>query len=121
MKTIIKLVAVVALLTATFQASRAAIRHYTFVDALQEALLFAGGKTEDEVAEQVLQIAGDHEIPLEPERIAVRRESYLVVVDAPYVATINLLPGFYEHDWSFDTSVSVRLLNDTRPSGARRR
>ena len=47
--------------------------------------------------------------------------SYLVVVDAPYVATINLLPGFYEHDWSFDTSVSVRLLNDTRPSGARRR
>lgn len=120
MKTIIKLVAVAALLTATFQASRAAIRHYAFVDALQEAMLFAGSQTEDEVAEQVVMIAGDHEIPLDPENIAVRRESFLIVVDAPYVAAIDLLPGIYRHDWSFDTSVSVRLLNDTRPSPSRR-
>jgi len=119
MKTIIKLVIVAMLLTATFQASRAAIRHYAFVDALQEALLFAGNKGEEEVAEQVVMIAGDHEIPLDPESIAVRRESYLVVVDAPYVATIDLLPGIYKRDWSFDTSVSVRLLTDTRPAPRR--
>lgn len=120
MKTIIKLLVVAMVLTATFQASRAAIRHYTFVDALQEALLFAGNKTEEDVAEQVIQIAGDHEIPLDPESVAVRRESYLVVVDAPYVASIDLLPGLYEHDWSFDTSVSVRLLQDTRPAPRKR-
>jgi hypothetical protein len=120
MKTIIKLVIVALVLTATFQASRAAIRHYTFVDALQEALLFAGNKTEDDVAEQVVQIAGDHEIPLDPPDVAVRRESYLVVVDAPYVATIDLLPGIYKHSWSFDTSVSVRLLQDTRPASRKR-
>jgi hypothetical protein len=120
MKTIIKLVITAMVLTATFQASRAAIRHYSFVDALQEALLFAGSKTEEDVAEQVLLIAGDHEIPLEPPSVAVRREQYLVVVDAPYVATIDLLPGIYQHDWSFDTSVSVRLLQDTRPTPRKR-
>ncbi len=120
MKTILKLVIVAIVLTATFQASRAAIRHYTFVDALQEALLFAGSKTEDEVADQVVQIAGHNEIPLDPENVAVRREQYLVVVEAPYVATIDLLPGVYTHDWSFDASVSVRLLQDTRPTQRKR-
>ncbi len=119
MKTILKLVLVAVVLTVTVQASRAAIRHYTFVDALQEALLFAGSRSEEEVAERVIAIAGDHEIPLNPDDVSVRREQFQVAVEAPYVDDIDLLPGVYKYRWTFDTSVSVRLLEDTRPRNRR--
>jgi hypothetical protein len=115
MKTILKLAVTAVVLTVLFQATRAAIRHYVFVDALQEALLFVGNRTEDELVERVMQIAGDHEIPLDQGNVSVRREPFRVVVDAAYTANINLLPGVYRRDWPFDASVSVRLLDDTRP------
>jgi hypothetical protein len=67
MKTIIKLVVAAILLTATVQAGRAAIKHYAFVDALQEAMLFVGSRTEEDHWSRVLEIAGDHEVPLEYE------------------------------------------------------
>jgi hypothetical protein len=121
MKTIIKLVVAAILLTATVQAGRAAIKHYTFVDALQEAMLFAGSRTEEELADRVMEIAGDHQIPLDPENLTVRREPFQVVIDAPYTDSVALLPGFYKHQWDFNAGVSVRLLEDTRPRGTANR
>jgi hypothetical protein len=115
MKTIIKLAVTAVVLTVLFQATRAAIHHYVFVDALQEALLFAGNRTEDELVDRVMEIAFDHEIPLDVGNVSVRREPFLVVVNANYTADINLLPGVYRRDWPFEASVSVRLLEDTRP------
>lgn len=117
MKTIIKLVVAAILLTATVQAGRAAIKHYSFVDALQEAMLFAGSRTEEELAERVMEIAGDYEIPLDSESLTVRREPFMVKIDAPYTDTVDLLPGFYKRNWAFETEVQVRLLEDTRPRG----
>ena len=115
MKTIIKLVVAATLLTATVQAGRAAIKHYAFVDALQEAMLFAGSRTEEELTDRVLAIAGDHQIPLEAESLTVRRDPFLVTIDAPYTETVDLLPGVYKRNWDFETAVQVRLLEDTRP------
>jgi hypothetical protein len=117
MKTIIKLVVAAILLTATVQAGRAAIKHYTFVDALQEAMLFSGSRTQDEITARVLEIAGDYQIPLDPEALTVRRDPFLVVIDAPYTETVDLLPGVYKRNWDFETDVQVRLLEDTRPRG----
>ncbi len=117
MKTIIKLVVAAILLTATVQAGRAAIKHYTFVDALQEAMLFSGSRTQDEITIRVLEIAGEYQIPLDPEALTVRRDPFLVVIDAPYTDTVDLLPGFYARTWDFETDVQVRLLEDTRPRG----
>lgn len=121
MKTIIKIVIAVILLTATVQAGRAAMKHYAFVDALQEAMLFAGGRTEEELADRVMEIAGDHEVPLDAEMLTVRREPFQVIIDAPYSETVDLLPGFYARRWDFDTAVQVRLLEDTRRGGGGRR
>lgn len=117
MKTIIQIAVAFVLLTATVQASRAAIKHYAFVDAVQEAMLFAGSRTEEQIAERVLEIAGDHQIPLDPENLTVERQPYLIIIDAPYGDTVDLLPGVYARHWDFETSVNVRLLEDTRPRG----
>ncbi|MCC7034405.1 MAG: hypothetical protein IT179_16410 [Acidobacteria bacterium] len=120
MKTIIKLLVAAILVTIAVQGGRAALKHYAFVDALQEAMLFAGSRTEEELSERVLEIAADHEIPLDPAALTVRRLPFQVTIDAPYTDTVDLLPGLYQRTWDFDTSVQVRLLEDTRPRGGSR-
>ncbi|MEZ5286952.1 MAG: hypothetical protein R2712_19530 [Vicinamibacterales bacterium] len=117
MKTILKIALVLVIVTATVQAGRAAIKHYTFVDALQESLLFASSRTEDELYDTVLNMAAERAIPIDPDRLSVRREPFLIEIDAPYTDTVNLLPGVLTRQWEFHTSVAVRLLNDTRPRG----
>jgi hypothetical protein len=117
MKTIIQIAVAFTLLTGAVQGGRAAVKHYSFVDAIQEAMLCAGGRTEDQIADKVMQLAGDYQIPLDPEKVSVERLPYEINIEAPYTDTVNLLPGFYTRRWDFDTSVHVRLLEDTRPRG----
>jgi hypothetical protein len=117
MKTILQIVVAFILLTGTVQAGRAAVKHYAFTDAVHEAMIFASSRTEDQIADRVLEIAAQHFIPLDPENLSVVREPYQISISAPYSDTVNLLPGVYKHRWDFDTEVNVRLLEDTRPRG----
>jgi hypothetical protein len=115
MKSIIKIALALVLLTATVQGGRAALKHYTFVDTLQEAMLFGGRLNEAQIADKVVELAVDQGIPLDPDQLTVKRDPFLITIDAPYTETVELLPGFYSRTWDFDASVSVRLLEDTRP------
>jgi hypothetical protein len=115
MQTILKLALGALLILGTVQAGRAAIKHYAFVDAIQEAMLFVGSRTEEELVDRVMEIAGDHEVPLEYENITVRREAFQVLVDGTYTETIELIPRIWSRPWDFTIDVDVRLLEDTRP------
>jgi hypothetical protein len=117
MSTILKIAAAMILITASVQGGRAALKHYTFVDSLQESMLFGGSLNEEEIADRVIELAADHEIPLNPDLMSVKRDPFLITIEAPYTDTVNLLPGFYARAWDFETSVSVRLLEDTRRRG----
>ena len=115
MKTIIKIALALALATAAVQGGRAALKHYTFVDTLHESMLFGGRLNEAQIAEKVMELAVASEIPLDPDQLSVTREPFLITIHAPYTETVDLLPGFYSRPWDFEASVSVRLLEDTRP------
>jgi hypothetical protein len=117
MSTILKIAAALILITATVQGGRAALKHYTFVDSLQESMLFGGSLNEDQIAERVIELAADHEIPLDPALMMVKRDPFLITIEAPYTDTVHLLPGFYSRPWDFEASVTVRLLEDTRRRG----
>jgi hypothetical protein len=117
MKNIVKILLGLVLVTVAVQGGRAALKHYTFVDAIQEKMLFGSSRNEAQIAEAVIQLASEYQIPLDPDVMSVTREPFLITIDAPYTDTVNLLPGFYSRKWDFDTSVSVRLLEDTRPRG----
>ena len=65
----------------------------------------------------MLEIANDFEIPLDPNKLSVERMPYQIHIEAPYTDEVNLLPGVYKRTWDFQTSVHVRLLEDTRPRG----
>jgi hypothetical protein len=117
MKTIIQITVAAVLLTGSVQGGRAALKHYQFVDAIQEAMLFASSRTESQIADRVLELATDHQIPLDPGNLTVERAPYQITIDAPYTDTVNVLPGFYSRRWDFETKVHVRLLEDHRPRG----
>lgn len=117
MKTLFQIVVALVLLVGTVQAGRAAIKHYGFVDAVHEAMIFASSRNEDQIADRVVEIAAEHFVTLDLDRLTVQRDPYLITIDAPYSETINLLPGIYSRVWDFDAQISVRLLEDTRPRG----
>jgi hypothetical protein len=117
MKSIIKIALGLVLLTVAFQGGRAAIRHYTFVDAVHESMIFASSRDEKQITQKVMELAAQYEIPLDSDQLSVTREPFLITIDAPYTETVNLLPGLYSRKWDFDAAVSVRLLEDTRPRG----
>lgn len=115
MQTILKLAFGALLILGTVQAGRAAIKHYAFVDAIQEAMLFVGSRTEEELVDRVMEIAADHQVPLEYENLTVRREAFQVLVDGTYTETIEIIPRIWSRRWDFAIDVDVRLLEDTRP------
>lgn len=121
MKTIFKIAVMIILLVATVQAGRAAVKHYTFVDAIHEAMLFSGNRTDEELVDRVLDLADMHEVPLDPEALVVRRLPYAIEVEAPYSEAIELVPGVIKRPWGFNASVRVRLLEDSRPRTTQRR
>ena len=117
MKTIVKLVIAVLVLTCCFQAARYALNNFQFEDAVQQRLLFDTRATDAEVVNTVLRIAREHSIvELKEDDVSVQMIGQDRVVDMPYTVTIPLLPGVWEYPWQFTPKASTRLLTGISPS-----
>jgi hypothetical protein len=76
--------------------------HYQqFKDAVHEAALFSRGKTDEELVEQVMELADKYAVPLSREYVQVRRANERAFISASYVETIEWLPR-YRRQWQFD-------------------
>ncbi len=110
MTTIIKIIVALVVLTACFNASRAALNNYQFEDAVHQGLLFDGRATDAEIVEMVAKLAVAHDVPLAPADIKIRQVGQDVHVDMSYTRSIVLVPGFFEREWTFSPSTSTKLL-----------
>lgn len=111
MKTIIKIVIVLVLLTACFNAARAALNNFQFEDAAQQRLLFESRATDEEVVAIVMRIAREYDIPLEAGNIDVRRTAQDRIVNITYTTDVMLVPGIYSWPWTFTPRTSTRMLS----------
>ena len=76
--------------------------HYqNFKDGVREAALFAGTKTDEALKAQVMQLAQDNRIPLDPDAISVNRAGGSVTIRASYVEIVQWEPG-YRRPWAFE-------------------
>jgi hypothetical protein len=116
MKTIIKIVVALFILTACFNASRAALNNYTFEDAVHEGLLFDQRATDAQIVTMVMKLANDYGIPMDPKDIAVRQVGQDVIVDMSYTTNVVLVPGILQRDWTFNPSTSTKMLVGGRRS-----
>ena len=110
MKTIIKIVIVLVVLTACFNAARVALNNFQFEDAVQQALLFDTRAADPEVIEIVMKLAREYSVPLDPDNINIRLVGQDRHVDMKYTETVNLLPGVYSRPWTFEPKAQTRIL-----------
>jgi hypothetical protein len=110
MKTIIKIVVSLFILTACFNAARVALNNYAFEDAVHEGLLFDQRATDPEIVDMVMKLANEHIIPIDPKDIAVRQVGQDVIVDMSYTVNVVLVPGILQRDWTFTPSTSTKML-----------
>jgi hypothetical protein len=115
MKTIIKIVAALVILTACFNASRAALNNYEFEDAVHQGLIFDSRANDDEIVEMIEKLAVEYDVPLAKEDIEVRQAGQDVLVEMSYTTNVVLVPGIFQRDWTFTPSTSTRLM----PGGRR--
>jgi len=114
MKTIIKLVLVLALLTATFQGARATLSNYQFEDAVEQALLFAPNASDAEITQQVINLADEYGLPVQADDITVSQRASDRIIDISYTTSVEFLPGIVTQPITFNPSASVRLLTPRR-------
>ena len=110
MKTVLKLLVLGAILLAAYRVGHVYWDHYQFEDAVVEAAQFSDRNKPDDLPARVLDIAARMEIPLDAEHLSVTREQRRVTIDAAYVRTVDILPGF-SRDWEFTVHVSVVAMN----------
>ena len=106
MKTIIKLVIAALVVHATWRTATVYIRYYEFKDQVHEAAQFSDRKPESELRARVLTLAEQHQIPLAPEAVSVRRQENHTLVDATYTERIELLPKYF-YPWEFKVQVDT--------------
>jgi hypothetical protein len=111
MKTIIKILVTLVLLTACFNAARAALNNFQFEDAAQQRLLFDSRATDSEVVDILLKLASEYAIPLKEDNIDVQMVGQDRIVNMTYTTDVQLLPGFYSYPWTFTPKTSTRLLS----------
>jgi len=110
MKTIIKIVVSLFLITAMFNAGRAAFNNYSFEDAVHEGLLFDPNANDEKITEMIMKLAREYDVPIEPNAIKITSRGNDLQVNMSYTQNVVLVPGVFQRDWTFEPSTSTRLL-----------
>jgi len=106
LKLLIGLLAIIAVVLAIFQVVPPILANYSFQDDLKTIALMDGTslqKTDEDIRNDVLRKAREHEMPIDAKQVTVQRISSpglaTVYLAADYAVTINL-PG-YSFDMHF--------------------
>jgi hypothetical protein len=115
MKTLIKLLVAAAIVFASWKSGTAYLKFYRLKDAAQDAALFGALRSTDEVRNSVMQTANELNLPLDPDKVVVRREPNHTYVTTSYVEKIEIFPNYF-YPWEFRLNVDV--LTMTPPKDA---
>ncbi len=108
MSTIIKLIFTALVLNACVQAGRSSWNFYQFQDAVQQATLFSGKETPEQLKARVMAIAGEQQVPLDAESVSVSYQATQARVKGSYTDEVKLVPGAYVFKWTHELNLDVR-------------
>lgn len=102
MKTIIKLLVVVAVCNAVLRAGSAALKYYQLRDAAEQAVLFGATLDPEQLQTQIVEQARALDIPLPAENVSVTRDGLRTRAQASYTEGVELFPRYvYPFPFSF--------------------
>ena len=119
MKTIIKIVIAIVVITAAGQWGMAMLTNYRFQDAVHEALIFAPNSTDQEIKDRVMELASNEGLPVDVDDVVVRQVGRDLFVDITYEAEVPFLPGIFSRPLKFSPAASTRLMPGVRRSPIR--
>jgi hypothetical protein len=117
MKTLVKLALLAIVANATWHVFTVYSAHYKFLDGIQYAAQFRGDKTDEQLRQQVLELAAQAELPIDEGQLTIARADTRTTVDTSYTRVIELFPGF-TYPWPFTVHV---VAYTTEPTPIRRR
>jgi hypothetical protein len=112
LKTIIQLLIAALIVNACVRGGAAALRYYTFKDAVEQEARFGGKSSTSALQQRILEIAAEHEIEVDPLDVVITRDGQETSVAAAYLEAIELVPRLYVRQQLFEFEVSV---HPTRP------
>ncbi len=110
MRTIIKLLLAVLVINAAYRVGIVYWDHYQFEDAVQQLAQFSERASEQDIKQQVLELAANRDIPVEEDALTVTRGQRRIDVDGTYTRPVAVAPG-YTRQWDFTIDVLVLTLN----------
>ena len=110
MKTLIKLIIAALVVHATWRTGAVYFRYYQLKDGLQQIAQFSGTRSDSELHNRVMGLGNDLQVPLDPERVMVRRQDNHTLIDATYDESIEVLPRYF-YPWQFRVHVDAFTIN----------
>jgi hypothetical protein len=100
---LVKLAIFLLIANAVYRIAPPAMHYYEFKDAVQELALFGQKTPEAELIDRIMALADEHGIPLDRDYVQVRRSNGQLIIDASYVESMAVLPGYnYEHQFDVE-------------------
>jgi hypothetical protein len=99
---LVKLAIFLLIANAVYRIAPVSIHYFQFKDALDELALFQmNSKVNDvELTDRIMALADEHKVPLERDYVQIHRPNGQLIIDASYVESLALLPGYsYEHEF----------------------
>jgi len=94
MKTLVKLALLAIVANATWHVFTVYSAHWKFLDSIQYEAQVRGDKTDEQVRQQILEMASRAELPIDEERLTVTHVETKTTVDAAYTRVVEIFPGF---------------------------
>lgn len=106
LRRLISLALLALVANATWHLFLAYSAHFKFRDAVEYAAQNRGAKTDEELHDQITDIAAEAGVPVEPERVAVTHAGIATEVSVAYTRPIEIVPN-KSYDWSFSFRVDT--------------
>jgi hypothetical protein len=110
LKTIIRLLIAALILHVSVRMGEAVWRNFQFKDAVEQETRFAAASPPAAIHQRIMELAGEHQIALDPANVVVDRRGQETVVATSYTESIPLAFGFYTREQVFEFEVRARVL-----------
>lgn len=107
MSTFIKLVFTALILNACVQAGRSSWNFYQFQDSVEQATLFSGRETPEQLKARVISLATEQQVPLDLQTVSVEFQATQARVKGEYTDDVKLVPG-YIYKWTHALNLDIR-------------
>jgi len=108
MKTLLKLLVVVAVLNAAYRFGMAEYRFSQLKETTKSVLVLGTNTPVEELRDQILRRAGDLELPVPADNVVMTREGVRTSAKVSYHQEIEIFPGYrFPRDYSFSEEIAA--------------